>query len=656
MKYYINLFPAIFICALGLLSSCSINKNMGLIPRKEIFRDPTIRSLILSPDGNFFSYKTSNKGVQTVCISDINNLNAKQCIKPFSKRGIRGSAFAYDNEHIIFSEDVDGSENTSTYLYNIKTKKQSVIFADKGCKSGLTMRSRKNPKVILLSSNRRSKKYFDIYKLDLSKEGEPKPELMYENNLYKGFIFDRSLNIRFASLVGKDGSKEIFKYQDGKFHRFMKLSPENMGAFSFIKFTEDENKIYIFDGRKTDTGYLKILDLTTGKSEVILPPRKGGMRVTAISPITKKIQLVRVNYDKPKDIVLDDAIKPDLEFLKSVHEGVFNIHSRSVDDKKWIVKYWSDTNFGKYYLYDRENKKIKFIYELLPTLSKYKLSPMQPVIIKSRDGLDLVSYLTMPLKENGPKPMVLHVHGGPNSRVIWGYSGLHQWLANRGYAVLDVNFRGSTGLGKAFLNAGNRQWGKKMHEDILDAANWAIENKIADPDKICIMGGSYGGYEVLVSLTMSPEIFACGVDLVGPSDLVSLLKNTPDYWKPTAGRLRHIVGDIETEKGRKELMQVSPINYAHQITKPLLIAQGANDPRVKQDQSEKITRLLRKNNIPVTYALYPDEGHGFVREQNRLSYYAIVEQFLARHLSGKAEKARNEIKKSSLILTDSSSE
>jgi dipeptidyl aminopeptidase/acylaminoacyl peptidase len=270
---------------------------------------------------------------------------------------------------------------------------------------------------------------------------------------------------------------------------------------------------------------------------------------------------------------------------------------------------------------------------------------MHDVIIKSRDGLDLVSYLSLPPgsdpskagRPQKPVPLVLNVHGGPWARDSWGYDPLHQLLANRGYACLSVNYRGSTGLGKEFTNAANQEWAGKMHQDLVDAVNWAIGEKIAVPDKIAIMGGSYGGYATLVGLTFTPDLFACGIDVVGPSSLVTLLENPPPYWMPFMPVLKYRVGDHETEEGREFLESRSPLFFVEQIKKPLLIAQGAQDPRVKQAEADQIVSAMREKGIPVTYLLYPEEGHGFARPENRFAYYAVAEAFLAENLGGRYE-------------------
>ena len=279
------------------------------------------------------------------------------------------------------------------------------------------------------------------------------------------------------------------------------------------------------------------------------------------------------------------------------------------------------------------------------SLKGLPLVHMHPLVIKSRDGLDLVCYLSLPRevdpdqdgKPDSPCPLVLNVHGGPWARDSWGYDPECQLLANRGYAMLQVNYRGSSGFGKSFLNAGNREWAGKMHDDLLDAVDWAVREKVADPKRIAIMGGSYGGYATLVGLTFTPEVFACGVDIVGPSNILTLLSTIPPYWEPAKQMFRDRVGDFSSDEGRQFLLSRSPLSHVEKIQRPLLIGQGAQDPRVKQAEADQIVKAMQEKKIPVTYVLYPDEGHGFVRPENRLSFYAVTEAFLAEHLGGRAE-------------------
>jgi dipeptidyl aminopeptidase/acylaminoacyl peptidase len=324
------------------------------------------------------------------------------------------------------------------------------------------------------------------------------------------------------------------------------------------------------------------------------------------------------------------------------------VTSGSRDGRWWTVVHLTDDGPARYHLWDRRERTARFLFANRTALEDVTLSRMAPHVVRARDGMELVSYLSLPADEKGrsperpdePLPAVLLVHGGPWQRDRWGYDPVHQLLANRGYAVLSVNFRGSTGFGKGFLNAAAREWGRAMHEDLLDAVEWLVAEGIAERSRVGIMGGSYGGYATLVGLTMTPEVFACGVDIVGPSSLVTLIESVPPYWKPQQEIWRQRVGDIETEAGRKLLLERSPLTHVDAIRRPLLIAQGANDPRVKKAESDQIVAAMQERGIPVTYALFPDEGHGFARPENNLAFHALADAFLSVHLGGRAEPLR----------------
>ncbi len=344
-------------------------------------------------------------------------------------------------------------------------------------------------------------------------------------------------------------------------------------------------------------------------------------------------------YLKTEWTALDPDIGASFDWLGTQFEGEYGPMSRTDDDRTWIV--WNDPMDAPIatYIYDRDANTLTPFYVTRPELDGAPLQPMEPVEITSRDGLTLPSYLTRAAGavDGKPGPMVLLVHGGPWARDGYGFNAIHQLLANRGFSVLSVNFRGSTGFGKAFINAANKQWGLAMHDDLIDAVEWAVAEGIAAKDKVAIMGGSYGGYATLAGLTFTPEVFACGVDIVGPSNLETLLSTIPPYWAPMVKIFHERMGNPETEEGLALLKAASPLYKADQITKPLLIGQGANDPRVKQDESDQIVGAMKEAGIPVTYVLYPDEGHGFAKPANSISFFAITENFLAENLGGRAE-------------------
>ena len=409
-------------------------------------------------------------------------------------------------------------------------------------------------------------------------------------------------------------------------------------------FDQTAEHVYLLDSRDRNTAALVRVNLRTGAKDVLAENDMADAGEVEQHRVDKVIQAVSFNYERKDWVVLDPAIEPDFAALREVADGDFSLDGRTLDDRQWIVSYELDAGPRRFYRYDRGSKQATYLFTNRQALEEVPLARMRPVRIRSRDGHDLVSYLTRPvdadsadLRPASPLPMVLLVHGGPWARDQWGHDPTHQWLANRGYAVLSVNFRGSTGFGKAFINAANREWGAKMHDDLLDAVAWAVREGIADERRIAIMGGSYGGYAVLWALTNTPEVFACGVDIVGPSNLVTLLNSIPPYWAPMIALFATRVGDHRTEDGQALLNERSPLTYVDRIQRPLLIGQGANDPRVKQSESDQIVKAMREKGIPVTYVLYPDEGHGFVRPENNLSFNAVAEAFLAQHLGGRCE-------------------
>jgi dipeptidyl aminopeptidase/acylaminoacyl peptidase len=332
-------------------------------------------------------------------------------------------------------------------------------------------------------------------------------------------------------------------------------------------------------------------------------------------------------------------MQQEYERLRAECDGDITIASRSHNDVWWIVMYEQDKGPIKYYLYNRKNKKLKYLFVHNREVADVELNAMHPVNIEARDGLKMMSYLSVPehmwddaarLKVKQPMPLILYVHGGPNARDFWGYNAVHQWLTNRGYAVLSVNYRGSRGFGKKFIRAGDGQWAAKMHDDLLDAVDWAIKQGITTKDQVAIYGGSYGGYAALVGLTMTPDVFACGVDVVGPSNLKTLYDSIPPYWEPYRLSLQRKFGfDPDNPESEELLKQKSPFYHIHNVRKPILITQGANDPRVKQAESDQIVEKLHAADIPYTYLLYFDEGHGFRKKYNRMSFFGFTEKFFA---------------------------
>jgi dipeptidyl aminopeptidase/acylaminoacyl peptidase len=403
-----------------------------------------------------------------------------------------------------------------------------------------------------------------------------------------------------------------------------------------VSFTPDGKGLYLLSNKEVNTSRLYEAPVAGGEFKLLHAREDVDIASILFDPVRRTPDAVGYNRERMNWVPLAPEITADLESLRSADDGDLSEVSRSRDDGTWVVGYIRDNGPVRYYLYDRETKRATYLFSNRPAIEELTLARMKPVDIIARDGLVLPSYLTLP--PNVPAtglPLVLDVHGGPWARDFWGLNMEAQWLANRGYAVLQVNYRASSGFGKAHLNAGNREWAAKMHDDLVDAVQWATHEGYADPARIAIYGGSYGGYATLVGLTFTPELFCCGVDVVGPSSLITLLNSIPPYWAPLKAQFAQRVGDPDKEPDF--LKSRSPLTFADRIVRPLLVAQGANDPRVKQPEADQIVVSARKNGKDVMYLLFPDEGHGFARPENRMKFYAAAETFLAKHLGGRCE-------------------
>lgn len=631
-------------------------KETQLIPRQVLFGNPDKIQLKVSPNGEYISYIAPLNGVLNVWIAPRDDIAQAKAITADTKRGIRQYIWGYDNQHILYTIDNDGDENHRIYSKNIITNNEILLTPANGVKAVPLQASYKFPDEVVIGINQRDPRFFDVYKYSIS---SGKSELLLENRRFNDVVVDENLQVRFAALINDQGNTEYFQLINNAWQAFIEVSLEDSTNTGVLGFNKTGNILYLSDSRNRNTAALTSIDLITGELSVIAKDEKSDVDIFTAHPTENTIQAISTNYEKEKYTILDPAIKNDLDYLSALSDGEINITSRSIDDKYWSIAIMSDDYPVKYYIYDRANQRATYLFTNFKALENYKLSKMHPVIIKSRDGLDLVSYITFPKNINidqnlkpdtDPLPMILNVHGGPWVRDSWGFDPETQFLADRGYVVLNINYRGSTGFGKNFINAGNMQWGKKMHNDLIDGVNWAIANKIADPKKIVIMGGSYGGYAALAGLTLTPDVFAGAVDIVGPSNLITLVQNFPPYWTSFIKTMSKRIGPWDTEEGKENLLAVSPISHVDKIIKPLLIGQGANDPRVTQLESDQIVENMHKRNIPVVYALYSDEGHGFARPENRISFYALTEQFLADILGGKAELINNDLEGSNLIL------
>lgn len=612
----------------------------------------------ISPDGDYLSYLAPVEGVLNVWITAVEDPDSARPITNDEERGIRHYDWTYDGQHILYYQDAKGDEDWHVYATNITTGETRDLTPFEKVNSQILSVNEKTPDEILIGINNRNPQLHDVYRIALS-TGER--TLVEENPGFVSYLFDNDDRTRFAMTFSPTGGQEVLQRdENNQWQPFLEVPNTDALTTYLTGFDKSNQILYLIDSRKRNTAALFTLDLESGKQELVAEDDRADVGGMLVHPTEKHMQAVSFTYDRNHWHVLDPAIQEDMDYLHSVEDGELSITSRTLDDRLWTAAYVLDNGPVKYYLYDRTRKQATYLFSNRTDLDEYQLAKMHSLTIKSRDEWNLVSYLTLPpdsvsnddTRPNNPVPLVLLVHGGPWGRDIWGYDPQHQWLSNRGYAVLSVNFRGSTGFGKEFTNAGNGEWAGKMHDDLIDAVNWAVHEKITQRDQVAIMGGSYGGYATLVGLTFTPETFVCGVDIVGPSNLVTLLQNVPPYWVPILPMMKDRVGDWTTEEGQKSLLAKSPLARVDQIQRPLLIGQGANDPRVKQVESDQIVEAMKQKNIPVTYVLYPDEGHGFARPENRLSFYAVAEAFLSEHLGGQFEPVGEDFQGSKIQVTE----
>jgi dipeptidyl aminopeptidase/acylaminoacyl peptidase len=620
------------------------SSSYALIPRKSLFGNPTRVGGQISPDGKWLSWLAPHNDVLNVWLAPIDDPQAGKVMTKASDRPIQQHFWAPDSQSLLYIQDKGGDENFLLYGVNIQSGQERTLTPFENTRVQLIGGSQRIKHKILLGLNNRDPEFHDVHMLNLT-TGELTEIL--RNESYAGFMADDNLDLRLAMRANEDGGSDYFRIANGvvEDEPFSSTGLEDSLTTNPAGFTRDGQTLYWLDSRGRNTAALYAQDIASGETKLIAENDRADIGGTLRHRETGVVQAYSANYLKTEWTAIDPDIGASLEWLRTQLDGEYGVQSRSDDDSKWIV--WNDpiTSPAGSYIYDRKAQVLELFYIKRPELEGEPLQPMHCLEIPARDGLTLPSYLTLPpgSDDDGdgipaePLPMVLLVHGGPWARDSYGFDSIQQLLANRGYAVLSVNYRGSTGFGKDFINAANLQWGLKMHDDLIDAVDWAIARGIAQEDKVAIMGGSYGGYATLAGLTFTPEKFACGVDIVGPSNLETLLETIPPYWKPVVSQFHTRMGNPNTDEGLALLKAASPLHKAGQITKPLLIAQGANDPRVKQSESDQIVGAMKEAGIPVTYVLYPDEGHGFAKPTNSLAFFALAENFLATCIGGRAE-------------------
>jgi len=631
-----------------------------LIPREVLFGNPDRASPLVSPDGRRLAWLAPDEGVLNVWVAPIDDPSAAVAVTHDRLRGIRSFAWTYDGVHLVYVQDTGGDEDWHVHAVAADGTGERDLTPLEGVQARIIARSRKHPGHLLIGLNDRQPQLHDVYKVDLA-TGER--ELVHENPGLLQFIADEDFNLVLSVTATPDGGMMILTRKDGEWAPIASVPQADSLTTAPVALDKSGRRFFLIDSRERDTAGAFVWDLDTGERTLLAEDDRADVDNMMVHPVERRVQAVASTFDRTRWQILDDDLRPDLKALDELG-GEVQVLSRDDADQVWTVALVQDDGPIRYVLWDRRTQQATSLFTNRSALEGRTLARMHPVVIPSRDGLDLVSYLTLPPhadpqgagKPDQPLPMVLVVHGGPWARDSWGYNPVHQWLANRGYAVLSVNFRGSTGFGKAFVNAGDGEWAGKMHDDLLDAVSWAVDSGIARQEQVAILGGSYGGYATLVGLTFTPDTFACGVDIVGPSSIITLIESVPEYWKPLLSQLTTRVGDPSTDEGRTFLWERSPLSRVDAIRKPLLIGQGANDPRVKQAESDQIVSAMTEHGIPVTYVLFPDEGHGFARPENNIAFWALTEDFLATHLGGLAEPPGDAIDKSTAQVTISATD
>ena len=613
---------------------------VDLIPRNVLFGNPERISPHISPDGSRLAWIAPREGVLNVWVAPIGTSGVDwddaTVVTDDTDRGIRMFAWAKDGRHLLYLQDTGGDENWRLYDVDLETMAKRDLTPYEGIQARVIATRKSHRDEVLVGLNRDNPQLHDVYRLDL-KTGELAK--LIENPGYAGWLADEDMVVRGALAPLPDGGFDLLVRDDaeGDWRTLLTIPADDAPASDALAFSGDGKSLLAISSVGVNTGRLVRIDLASGEDRVLLEDPDADVAGAMLHPDTREPQIALVLKDRAEYHVLDPAVQPDYEAIRALHTGDPSLIGRDEADTTWLVAFTDDAGPVRYYGYDRATGTGSFLFDSRPELSRYELAHMEPFSFTTRDGLTVHGYVTFP--PGGGRsglPAVLDVHGGPQVRDVWGWNPEAQWFANRGYLCIQVNYRGSTGYGKAFVNAGDREWGAKMHDDLIDAVGYVVEQGWADRDRIAIYGGSYGGYAALVGAAFTPYVFRCAVNIVGPSNLQTLLETIPPYWAPVKAQLYKRVGNPETDQ--EFLWSRSPLSRARDIRIPLLIAQGANDPRVKQAESEQIVAALAEAGIDYEYMLFPDEGHGFAKPENRLKFYAAAERFLAKYLGGRFEE------------------
>ena len=619
-----------------------------IIDREIFFGDPVIAGGKISPNGKYITFLKPYNGVRNIWIKEkADPFKSARPLTADQNRPIGSYFWSRDSKYILYVQDKGGDENFHVYSVNPSQEinlEQGVpdsvdLTPYDGIRAIIFHLPKSNHSELFVGINDRDKAWHDLYKVNM-RNGHR--NLILQNDIdFSSALFDLNDKLKVLSKTDADGGQEFLKEDNKKWKVFYSCS--NIENASPYKFANDGRMYMVTDkGDDVDLSELLLIDIDSGDIEFVEsdPLKKVDFGGAVFSDKTDELIGTSYTADKTKVYWRDKAFEADYKLLEERFGGAeISFTSGTEDEMTWIVFANKDTDPGSAYLFDRNTKETSFLYRPRPELPVAHLVEMKSVSYNSSDGLEIPGYISLPkTKSDKELPFVIMPHGGPWARDHWGYNSYAQFLTNRGYGVLMINFRGSIGYGKAFLNGGNLQWGKKMQDDITWGAKYLIENGIANKDRIAILGGSYGGYATLAGLTFTPDVFAAGVSIVGPSNLFTLLATIPPYWASALKMFHTRMGNPETEEGKTHLTEISPFFHANKIKAPLLVAQGNNDPRVKTAESNQIVAACRESGQDVQYLNFPDEGHGFAKPDNSMAFLAVTEKFLAQHIGGRYQE------------------
>lgn len=630
-----------------------------LIPRSVLFGNPDHMAPAVSPDGTRIGWVAPDEGVLNVWVGPLDGSEPARPVTKDRDRGVRTFAFCHDDQHLVYLQDTAGDESWRLYVLDLTTGEARLATPGEGVQARIMGHNRWHRGTVLVGLNDRDPQLHDVHALDLATGGLT---LVAQNPGFLDWLVDSDLRLRGALTMDAEGGAQVLLRTDlpasaaagpdpaasdpAGYTTFLQIPPDDAASSGPIGFTRDAGggpgALLVLSSIDGNATRLERHDLATGAVEVLAGDEQYDVGGVWQHPQTLEVQAVEFLRERQDVVLLDASLQPDLDALHAlraldgVGDGEISVGRRERGDRWWTVSVSPSDGPVQFFVYDRASRQARHLFAHRAELVGRPLAVMEPFSFTARDGLTVHGYLTFPPGvERAGLPAVLDVHGGPWARDQWGFDAEAQWLANRGYLCVQVNFRSSAGYGKEFMNAGDKQWGAAMQDDLTDAVAHVVAQGLADPDRVGIYGGSYGGYAVLAGAAFTPDLYRCGIDIVGPSNLLTLLASVPEYWRPMIAMMYRRVGDPQTEEAM--LRERSPLFSVDRIRIPLLVVQGANDPRVKQAEAEQIVAALTEKGLPHEYLLFDDEGHGLAKPQNRERFYARAEAFLAEHLGGRVE-------------------